>query len=124
MRPPIAGPESPEPPFPIYLCGPVIKGFGRGSKELGIPTANLSDEHVQEFTKNGVYFGYAKVAGDSVCEMVMSVGFNPFYKNEVRSAEVHIMKVFEKDFYGHEMKVIVLGYIRDELNYTTKGTSF
>jgi riboflavin kinase len=37
-RPDIVGPESPEPPYPIYLKGPVIKGFGRGSKELGIPT--------------------------------------------------------------------------------------
>jgi len=31
-----AGPESgPEMPFPIKLQGPVIKGFGRGSKEVG-----------------------------------------------------------------------------------------
>jgi hypothetical protein len=37
-RPLIVGPDSPEAPFPIYLKGPVIKGFGRGSKELGIPT--------------------------------------------------------------------------------------
>lgn len=30
-----AGPESgPESPFPIKLQGPVIKGFGRGSKEV------------------------------------------------------------------------------------------
>lgn len=30
-----AGPESgPETPFPIKLRGPVIKGFGRGSKEV------------------------------------------------------------------------------------------
>lgn len=35
-RDPYAGPESgPEPPFPIKLQGPVIKGFGRGSKEVG-----------------------------------------------------------------------------------------
>ena len=37
-RPTIVGPESPTSPYPIYLKGPVIKGFGRGSKELGIPT--------------------------------------------------------------------------------------
>lgn len=30
-----AGPDAgPEPPFPIKLRGPVIKGFGRGSKEV------------------------------------------------------------------------------------------
>lgn len=34
-RDPVAGPDSgPEPPFPIKISGPVIKGFGRGSKEV------------------------------------------------------------------------------------------
>jgi hypothetical protein len=34
-RPPVTGPDSgPEAPFPIRLSGPVIKGFGRGSKEV------------------------------------------------------------------------------------------
>jgi FAD synthase len=27
--------------LPFFLCDRVIKGFGRGSKQLGIPTANL-----------------------------------------------------------------------------------
>ena len=34
-RDPIAGPDSgPEYPFPLTLGGEVIKGFGRGSKEV------------------------------------------------------------------------------------------
>ena len=34
-RDPVAGPDSgPEEPFPIKLYGPVIKGFGRGSKDV------------------------------------------------------------------------------------------
>jgi riboflavin kinase len=37
-RPLVVGPDKPEAPFPVYLKGKVIKGFGRGSKELGIPT--------------------------------------------------------------------------------------
>lgn len=37
-REPYAGPESgPEPPFPIRISGPIIKGFGRGSKDVGAP---------------------------------------------------------------------------------------
>ena len=36
-RPLLAGPETPTSPYPVYLKGTVIKGFGRGS-ELGIPT--------------------------------------------------------------------------------------
>ena len=35
VREPIVGPEDgPEPPFPIRLSGPIIKGFQRGSKEV------------------------------------------------------------------------------------------
>lgn len=33
-RDPIAGPDTPQPPFPLKLRGSVIKGFGRGSKEV------------------------------------------------------------------------------------------
>jgi FAD synthase len=31
------------------------------------------------------------------------------------------MHPFNADFYGHEMKAIVLGYIRPELDYTSRG---
>jgi len=51
--------------------------------------------------------------------MVMSIGFNPFYKNTVRSAEVHILHKFDKDFYGCQMRITLLGFIRKELDYTT-----
>jgi riboflavin kinase len=40
IRPQIVGPETPEPPFPILLSGPVQKGFGRGGKDLGCPTGS------------------------------------------------------------------------------------
>jgi riboflavin kinase len=34
----IVGPDSgPEPPFPLKLNGQVVKGFGRGSKEVSEP---------------------------------------------------------------------------------------
>lgn len=34
-RDPVAGPNAgPEAPFPIRLSGPVIKGYGRGSKDV------------------------------------------------------------------------------------------
>ncbi|KAF9008721.1 riboflavin kinase [Cyathus striatus] len=136
-RPDIAGPDVPEPPFPIPLAGPVQRGFGRGGKDLGCPTANLPDasiESMSSVTKTGVYYGYAQVIppkeeeevskfkpGDvKVLPMVMSLGWNPFYKNERLTAEIHIMHQFENDFYGHEMKALVLGYIRPELDYTSR----
>lgn len=50
--------------------------------------------------------------------MVMSIGFNPFYGNKVRSAEVHVLHGFKgRDFYGCEMRVVVLGFIRREFDY-------
>jgi riboflavin kinase len=33
----VVGSESgPEPPFPVKVNGPIIKGFGRGSREVGV----------------------------------------------------------------------------------------
>ncbi|KAI9428683.1 riboflavin kinase [Lactarius indigo] len=128
-RPSTVGPDTVEPPFPIFLSGAVQKGFGRGGKDLGCPTANLPDESITPMTsvcKPGVYFGYAQVYGLSEQEgkvhpMVMSLGWNPFYKNERLTAEIHIMYEFKSDFYGHDMQAVVLGYIRPELDYTSRG---
>lgn len=37
--------------------------------------------------------------------------------------EIHIMHKFNSDFYGCELKVLVLGYIRPELDYISRGKS-
>lgn len=178
-RPPIVGPDSPTQPFPIYLSGAVQRGFGRGGKDLGCPTGELSESmnhiHIHIFIpyylvanlpddsiapmssvcETGVYYGYAQVSPSNdeqtvlheddikVQPMVMSLGWNPFYKNERLTAvsssfsltlsprhsgsypmllqEIHIMHEFKSDFYGHNMRAIVLGYIRPELDYTSRG---
>ncbi|PVG04199.1 riboflavin kinase [Serendipita vermifera] len=136
-RPTIVGGESPESPFPAVMSGQVQHGFKRGSRELGCHTANLPDEALERLDsriKTGIYFGYAQVRPECpngtasslpsddylVYPMVMSIGWNPFYKNEKMTAEVHIIHKFANDFYGHEMTVVVLGYIRPELDYTSK----
>ena len=33
------------------------------------------------------------------------------------------MHDFKSDFYGHDMQAVILGYIRPELDYTSKGSS-
>ncbi|VDC02581.1 unnamed protein product [Peniophora sp. CBMAI 1063] len=127
-RPTIAGPDEPVAPFPIKLAGPVQHGFGRGGKDLGCPTANLPDESITPMShvcEQGVYYGFAQVdaedAEDSaVHPMVMSLGWNPFYKNERLTAEIHLMHAFKSDFYGRNMEAIVLGYIRPQLDYTSR----
>ncbi|KAG2182349.1 hypothetical protein INT43_007279 [Umbelopsis isabellina] len=121
-RPLIVGPINPEHPFPVTLEGTVVKGYGRGSKELGIPTANLSEDATATICselKTGVYYGWVQLGerDTQVYQMVMSIGWNPYYHNEKRSAEVHIINEFPEDFYGEAMRVVILGYIRPEQNY-------
>ncbi|KAL2264796.1 hypothetical protein VTJ83DRAFT_7306 [Remersonia thermophila] len=150
-RPRIVGdPSGPSPPYPLRMSGRVISGFGRGSKELGIPTANLPVDDAQtpwiSSTPSGVYFGWAALRlpaghpdaaalpaepaepagprqgaanGFRVYPMVMSIGYNPFYKNTVRSAEVHILHRFRSDFYGAELRLLVLGFVREEKDYSS-----
>ncbi|CAG8697276.1 8059_t:CDS:10 [Acaulospora morrowiae] len=122
-RPLLVGPENPAFPYPIKMKGEVIQGFGRGSKELGIPTANLSEAAIEALCKDlntGIYFGWAQVGEDhAVYPMVMSLGWNPYYKNEKRSAEVHVIHTFPQDFYGAVLRVIILGYIRPERDYAS-----
>lgn len=43
------------------------------------------------------------------------------YARTANKQEVHIMHPFAHDFYGHEMSVLILGYIRPELDYVSKG---
>ncbi|GES75397.1 riboflavin kinase [Rhizophagus clarus] len=122
-RPLIVGPDVPVSPYPIKMKGEVVRGFGRGGKELGIPTANLQEEATEALCKDvetGIYFGWAQVGNDhTVYPMVMSLGWNPYFKNEKRIAEVHIMHTFPEDFYGVELRVVVLGYIRPEQDYSS-----
>ncbi|KAG6837523.1 hypothetical protein H0H93_007704 [Arthromyces matolae] len=132
-RPKIVGSEIPEHPFPILLQGNVQHGFGRGGKALGCPTANLPDDSIipmTSVTQTGVYYGYAQITSNRadtslrpqdmmVLPMVMSLGLNPFYKNERLTAEIHILHEFKSDFYGLEMRAVVLGYIRPEFDYPT-----
>ena len=63
----------------VTLKGPVVHGFGRGSKQLGIPTANLPAEELEAVLRDvpaGVYCGWASVgASDRAYKMVMSIGW-------------------------------------------------
>lgn len=65
-------PSSSETLLPIRIISKVVKGFGRGSTELGIPTANLSsspqDMKCQmsfDALPTGIYFGFARLASSA-----------------------------------------------------------
>jgi riboflavin kinase len=103
---------------PIYLQADVVHGFKRGSKELGIPTANLNMDRVEgkgESLSTGIYFGWTLLQGVAY-ESVVSVGWNPFYKNEKKTIEAHLLHTLD-DFYGAEITTVLCGYLRNEANF-------
>ncbi|XP_059437610.1 bifunctional riboflavin kinase/FMN phosphatase [Corylus avellana] len=105
---------------PWHIGGPVIKGYGRGSKVLGIPTANLSTEGYSTLLSehpSGVYFGWARVSNRGVFKMVMSIGWNPYFNNTEKTIEPWLLHDFAEDFYGEDLRLVVVGYIRPEANF-------
>ncbi|CAN9513172.1 unnamed protein product [Ophioblennius macclurei] len=108
--------------LPYFCRGEVIQGFGRGSKELGIPTANFPDSVVDCLPADistGIYYGWACVGNGDLYKMVMSIGWNPYYKNTKKSMETHIIHTFKEDFYGEMLSVVMVGYIRPEKNFSS-----
>jgi len=105
---------------PILLAAEVIHGFKRGSKELGIPTANLAMDQLGEKAESlncGIYYGHSILEGVTY-PSVLSVGWNPFYKNTKKSIEVHLITDSPlEDFYGKHLEVQIIGYLRAEVSF-------
>ncbi|CAN0122382.1 unnamed protein product, partial [Laminaria digitata] len=75
------------PPLRLCISATVVKGFGRGSKLLGIPTANMDMKEVGERvhdTSTGIYYGYTMLKG-TVYPAVVSVGWNPYFDNKEKT---------------------------------------
>ena len=109
-------------PSPVLLRAGVVHGFKRGSKTLGIPTANLSMEDVGEVgseLKCGVYFGWCSLLG-AVHQAVVSVGWNPHFDNKLKTIEVHLLSELN-DFYGCTIIVALCGYLRNEFKFDSLG---
>ncbi|CAN8070698.1 unnamed protein product [Agarophyton chilense] len=109
---------------PIAVSGLVQHGFGRGSRSLGTPTANLPAsllDNVVGADRDGVYLGFGRVPdfGDSVVKMVASIGRNiTFGDVEQRVLEAHLMSdIFKTDFYGEEMRLCIIAFMRPEFKF-------
>lgn len=119
----------------VRLGGPVVRGFGRGSKTLGVPTANLDVAPIKKESDAlapGIYFGWAGLRGNAndanspsienvIAPMVMSIGWNPFFDNATKTVEPWLLRDFGKDgdFYGRELRLAVLGYVRPEADFAS-----
>lgn len=49
--------------------------------------------------------------------MVMSIGWNPYFDNTEKTIEPWLLHDFDEDFYGEELCLAIVGYIRPEANF-------
>ena len=107
----------------IRIRGKVVTGFGRGSKTLGIPTANvdtMSVARVVPGAATGIFFGWASLAcfPGEVYATALSIGWNPFFQNEEKTCEPWLLHDFgDTDFTGTTIALVVVGWIRGEADF-------
>jgi len=105
-------------PRVLRYRGSVDKGYGRGGKKLGIPTANLPCSLFQnalEDAMTGVYFGWAALErNDSrknddnefqLYKAVVNVGFSPTFEgkeNKEKIIEAHLISEKGEEEKGEE----------------------
>lgn len=69
---------------------------------------------------DGVYYGFAQVVSidKEAIPMVMSLGSNVTIDAHAKKTfEVHILKSYDKTFYDHVVKVMIVGYLRPMEKY-------
>ena len=102
----------------MIIIGEVVHGFGRGSKLLGFPTANLNiiDSNVSFFSSlaEGIYYGYATL-NNIKYKAVMSIGLNPTFNTVKKTFEVYLIDYTGDDFYGDELTVNIVDFIRESI---------
>jgi riboflavin kinase len=113
---------------PYRFAGKVVKGFQRGSKQLGWPTANLDPaafEKQLDASTEGVYIGWASIADPTLPEearavhkAILSIGWNPQFENKERTVEAYITHDFQgRDFYDAQMNLLVCAFIRPQAKF-------
>lgn len=130
--------------LPIRIVATVVRGFGRGSKDLGIPTANLDRKTMISSTPfddlpTGIYWGYARIGDhyqinnkkNEIYKAAISIGYNPTYGNTEKTVEPHFIapthdprrhascsgETLLQDFYDQTCRLSVVGYLRPELPF-------
>ena len=116
----------------IRIKGQIVKGFQRGSRQLGCPTANIEmTPENKEITTNlipGIYFATGQftnsmqefIKSSHIYSCVLSIGWNPVYENREKTVEVYIMDDFkDRDFYGEDLEIILKAFIRAEALFTS-----
>ncbi|MBP3087820.1 bifunctional riboflavin kinase/FAD synthetase [Corynebacterium sp. sy017] len=103
------------------VSGQVVRGAGRGGKELGYPTANLYFPDSVALPQDGVYAGFFQIISEAPIDgdmekktrypAAISVGHNPTFGDERRSVESFVLDK-DTDLYGHTVVVEFVEHIR------------
>ena len=117
---------------PIFVTGAVVKGFGRGSKLLGYPTANLDPN---SFTTDinslisGVYCGWCMICDtcsddthntNNVYKTVLSIGTNPTFPDSIhKTVECYILHKYSGDFYNSTLHLCIAAFLRPQEKYNS-----
>lgn len=98
---------------PVSVSGEVVHGLKRG-RELGFPTANLSEVIDALAPADGVYAGWLEDHETGVRHpAAISVGTNPTFDDvERRQVEAHVLDESGLDLYGHHVTVEFTDHLR------------
>jgi riboflavin kinase/FMN adenylyltransferase len=93
----------------------VVIGRDRGSKVLGIPTANinLNDELCP---KTGIY-AVTVECQNQLYKGVANIGYSPTFDDHIFTVEVHIFD-FNDNIYGEKIRINFITRIRDEIKFS------
>lgn len=99
-----------------YTILGTVKAGAKLGRKLGFPTANLS-AHSEQFPPDGVYVAEATLAGIPY-RAVANLGYRPTVAaaEPERLLELHLFGL-DKDFYGEEIEVRFLRYLRPEQKF-------
>jgi len=107
---------------PHRVTGTVVHGDHRG-RELGYPTANLSQDHEGLVPADGVYAGWLvrldldAGAPDRTLPAAVSVGTNPTFDGHQRRVEAYVLDRTDLDLYGERVVVEFVSHLRPTLRF-------
>lgn len=107
---------------PHRVSGTVVHGDHRG-RELGYPTANLSDRHEGMVPADGVYAGWLVRRDlepghpDRMLPAAISIGTNPTFEGHVRRVEAYVLDRTDLDLYGEAVAFEFVERLRETLKF-------
>ena len=106
------------------LEGIIVRGVGRGGKELGFPTANLSTPAYAAIPADGIYACWFAHRPNRAAEpgkrmpAAVSVGSNPTFSGTERTVEAFVLDV-DADFYGEHVDLDFVRRLRGMVRFDT-----